>query len=98
MNIYYVYILTNPGKTILYIGVTNDLSRRLLEHRKNKGNNSTFAGKYYCYHLIYYEEYNLIDRAIEREKELKKWSRTKKEELINSTNPQWHELNLNFLE
>ncbi len=53
MKVYYVYILTNPGKTILYIGVTNNLQRRLDEHRANKGKPTTFAGKYYCHKLIY---------------------------------------------
>jgi putative endonuclease len=97
MNIYFVYIITNACKTVLYIGVTNDLGRRLMEHRENRGKNSSFAGRYYCCHLLYYEEYNWINQAIAREKELKKWSRDKKEQLINDYNPSWRELNANFV-
>ncbi len=86
---FYVYITTNPGKTVLYIGVTNDLKRRLLEHYQNKGNAKSFAGKYYCYKLIYFEFYTDIDQAIAREKEIKDLSRKKKEELISTKNPKW---------
>ena len=60
----------------------------------NSGNPSTFAGRYYCYNLIYFERHSQINYAIEREKEIKKWSRTKKETLICSTNPFWEFLNL----
>ena len=87
---YYVYITTNPGKSVLYTGVTNDLKRRLYEHYNNKGNKKSFAGKYYCYKLIYYEHYTYIYEAIYREKEIKKMSREKKEELINEKNPKWN--------
>ncbi len=90
---FYVYITTNPIKTVLYVGVTNDLSRRLLEHTENKGKPHTFAGKYYCHNLIYYEHFTHIEYAIEREKEIKKWSRKKKEALIATLNPEWVFLN-----
>ncbi|GAB3203785.1 putative endonuclease [Pontibacter aydingkolensis] len=90
---YFVYITTNPRKTTLYVGVTNDLPRRLHEHFMNCGNSATFAGKYYCYNLVYYERHTRIGHAIEREKEIKKWSRSKKEELIESINPFWEFLN-----
>ena len=90
---FYVYITTNPEKTVLYIGVTNDLTRRLYEHTENKGNKKTFAGKYYCYNLVYYEHFFHIEHAIDREKELKKWRREKKNALIESTNPDWIFLN-----
>lgn len=90
---FYVYITTNPEKTVLYIGVTNDLARRLTEHQENKGNVSTFAGKYYCYNLVYYEHFSRIEHAIAREKEIKKWSRHKKTKLIESTNLEWRFLN-----
>ena len=90
---YFIYITTNPTKTVLYIGVTNDLNTRLKEHYENRGKPKTFAGKYYCYHLIYWERFQYIEHAIEREKELKKWSRIKKEHLINSFNPEWAFLN-----
>jgi len=67
---YYIYIITNPERTVLYTGVTNDLSQRLIEHWVNKGQPKTFAGKYYCYNLIYYEEFRYINDAIAREKEI----------------------------
>jgi putative endonuclease len=75
---FYVYILTNPGKTTLYIGVTNDLNVRLLQHFENRGNKKTFAERYHCYLLVYYEHFTHIEHAIDREKELKKWRREKK--------------------
>ncbi len=83
---FFVYITTNPGKTVLYVGVTNDSERRLFEHFHNKGNSKTFAGRFYCYNLIYYERYSSINDAIEREKEIKLMTRAKKEELIKSLN------------
>jgi putative endonuclease len=86
---YYVYITTNPSKTVLYVGVTNDLEIRIMQHYNNRGDKRTFAGKYYCYNLIYFEYFADIKQAIEREKEIKNMSRQKKEELINTTNPQW---------
>ncbi|GHA53553.1 GIY-YIG nuclease family protein [Pontibacter akesuensis] len=91
---YFTYITTNPRKTTLYVGVTNDIIRRLDEHFKNCGNPSSFAGKYYCYNLVYYERHSQINHAVEREKEIKKWSRSKKEALIYSMNPFWQFLNL----
>ncbi len=94
---YFVYIITNPKKTALYIGITNSLSRRLKEHYDNRGNLNTWAGKYYCYNLIYYEEFQYVNDAIAREKQLKKWSRKKKEWLINMKNPERIFLNNEFL-
>ncbi len=85
---YFVYITTNPKRTTFYIGVTNDLSRRLIEHFQNSGNPKTFAGRYYCYKLIYFERHTSPEHAISREKQLKRWSRTKKEALIKSQNPE----------
>lgn len=89
---YYVYITTNPGRTVLYTGVTNALKRRLLEHYKNRGDKKNFAGRYYCYDLIYYEYYTDIRQAIAREKEIKDMPRKKKEELIATKNPNWNTL------
>lgn len=66
---YFVYIVTNPTKTVLYTGVTNDLTTRLQQHYENRGNKSSFAGKYFCYNLLYWERFQYIDHAIEREKE-----------------------------
>ena len=90
---FYVYITTNPDRSVLYIGVTNDLRRRLYEHAENKGKPSTFAGKYFCYNLVYYEHFTHIDHAIEREKEIKKFRREKKDTLIQAFNPEWKFLN-----
>jgi putative endonuclease len=90
---FYVYITTNPAKSVLYVGVTNDLSRRLYEHHENKGNPSSFAGKYHCYNLFYYEHHTHIDHAISREKEIKKWRKEKKMDLIKTINPELRFLN-----
>jgi len=86
---FYVYITTNPGKTVLYTGITNDLRRRQLEHYLSRGDNKTFVGKYYCYNLLYYEYFTDINQAIHREKEIKNMTNSKKKELINVTNPNW---------
>ena len=85
---YYVYITTNPRKTVLYVGVTNNLSLRLDQHYENRGNTETFAGRYYCYKLLYWEYYKYVNDAIAREKELKTLTREKKMELIKSINPE----------
>jgi putative endonuclease len=82
----------------LYVGVTNDLSRRIFEHFENRGNAKTFAGKYSCYNLVYYEHFSNIGHAIEREKEIKKWRREKKDLLINSVNPEWMFLNKGIID
>jgi len=93
LHIYYIYIVTNPERTVLYTGVTNDLHSRLSEHYFNRGVRKTFAGKYYCYNLVYFEEFSYINNAIAREKEIKGWSREKKLELIKTKNPDWAFLN-----
>jgi len=90
---YFVYIITNPNKTVLYTGVTNDLNRRLFEHQQNKGKSGTFTGKYHCYKLIYFEHFQHIEHAIEREKQIKNWTRKKKEHIINLKNPNWNFMN-----
>jgi len=87
----YVYIMTNKNKTVLYIGVTNDLIRRVYEHKNHLIKNS-FSDKYNLEYCIYYEVFTYFDLAIKREKELKKWNRKKKEDLINKMNPEWKEL------
>ena len=81
---YYTYILANKTDTTLYIGVTNDLQRRVAEHRS--GLIPGFTQKYNCHKLVYFEEYSDVDLAIAREKQLKKWSRAKKEALIATKN------------
>lgn len=68
---FFVYIITNPNKTVLYTGVTNDLIRRLAEHYIERGIAKTFAGRYYCYNLLYFEKHHTSIGAIEREKEIK---------------------------
>ena len=93
---YFIYITTNPKKTVLYIGVTNNLNRRLKEHFENGGSPNSFAGKHHCYNLIYFEEFKYINKAIEREKQLKRWNRKKKEWLIAMKNPDWLFLNKQF--
>lgn len=90
---FYVYITTNQTKSTVYVGMTNDLPSRILEHGLNAGKPETFAGKYYCYHLVYYEEYKYVDEAIYREKQIKKWRRSKKDDLIATTNPEFKFLN-----
>ena len=91
---YYVYTTTNPDKTALYTSVTNDLKLRLQQHYRNRGNLKTFAGEYHCYELVYFEMYTDINQAIAREKEIKDWSREKKEALIATKNPKWNFLKL----
>ena len=91
---YFVYITTNPARTVLYVGVSNNLKRRLQEHwLESQEKRQSFAGRYFCYNLIYYEYFQDIQQAIARETEIKKWSRAKKEALISRRNPQWMFLN-----
>ncbi len=87
---YYVYLITNWNNEVLYIGVTNNLERRLYEHKNKliKG----FTEKYNINKLVYFEQTNDIESAITREKEIKKWLREKKNSLIESTNKQWEDL------
>lgn len=87
---YYVYILTNFCKTVLYTGVKNDLQRRLVEH---EGGMSEFTAKYNCFYLVYWEHHPYVNNAIAREKEIKGWRRAKKEALINDFNSEWKFLN-----
>jgi len=88
MKISFIYILTNKNKTTLYIGVTNNLQRRLAEHKEGIG--SKFTKRYNIHYMVYYEKFDEITRAIEREKQLKHWSRSKKVKLIESINPEWN--------
>jgi putative endonuclease len=87
---YYVYLLTNWNNRIMYVGVTNDLSRRLYEH-KNKLV-AGFTAKYNLNKLVYFEEAQDVNVAIAREKEIKKWRREKKNQLVNGDNPGWQDL------
>ncbi len=90
---YFVYILTNATRT-LYVGVTNDLERRMYEH-KNKLVPS-FTSKYNVSWLAYYEQTSDVESAIAREKEIKGWRRSKKVSLIESLNPRWKDLSLDW--
>lgn len=84
MNSGYTYILSNKNRTVLYIGVTNDLYTRFLQHRSGEGR---FTLKYKCFDLIYFECYSRITDAIDREKQLKRWHREWKWNLIKEENP-----------
>ena len=84
MNQYYTYILANSSDTTLYIGVTNDIERRVAEHRS--GTIPGFTQKYKCHKLVYFESFSDVEQAIAREKQLKKWSRAKKDALIDTMN------------
>ncbi|MBQ8579584.1 MAG: GIY-YIG nuclease family protein [Oscillospiraceae bacterium] len=88
---YYVYILTNKNHTVLYTGVTNDLVRRVYEH-KNHLDKESFTSKYKVNKLIYFEETNDVRSALEREKQIKSWKREQKVSLIMETNPRYIDL------
>ena len=92
----FVYILTNLTHSTLYIGVTNDLVRRMIEHRTCM--NDGFAKKYNLKYLVYFEQGDDIREAIYREKQLKKWNRVWKEKLINEANPEWKDLSREWLD
>jgi putative endonuclease len=87
---YFVYILASKKNGVLYIGVTNDLEKRVLEHKHklNKG----FAAKYNVDKLVYFEQFSIVEEAIHREKQLKKWNRDWKIELIEKENAEWNDL------
>jgi putative endonuclease len=89
---YYIYVLTNWNNRVIYIGVTNDLERRVFEHKNKlvKG----FTEKYNVNNLVYFEETGDVNAALAREKEIKKWRREKKDALVTNSNPQWTELKI----
>ena len=86
MRTYFVYILTNHVNSVLYIGITNDLERRLYEHRHLQDINS-FTKRYRLYKLVWFQEFNSPKEAIEIEKRIKGWRRSKKIDLIMNANP-----------
>ena len=90
----YVYFITNKMRSVIYTGVTSNLKIRIWQHRNGKG--SIFTNKYNIKYLVYFEEYSSIVRAIEREKQIKRWNRQWKMELIRTINPDlrdlWYEL------
>ena len=93
---YYVYLLTNKHHTVLYTGVTNDLIRRIYEH-KNHLDKDSFTAKYKVTKLVYFEETSDVRAALEREKQIKSWSRDRKTDLIFEKNPHWVDLYNNLL-
>jgi putative endonuclease len=86
-RVYYVYILTNVHRSVLYTGVTNDIEIRIMEHYANRGTKKSFTGRYNVFYLLYYEPHKYINNAIARETEIKKWSRKNKMKLIAEMNP-----------
>ena len=89
---YYVYIMTNKVNTVVYIGVTNDIQRRLYEHKNELIDG--FTKKYHLHKLVYNETYNDVKDALRREKQLKGWKRERKNALIQSVNPDWNDLSI----
>jgi putative endonuclease len=91
---YYVYLITNWNNKVMYVGVTNNLERRIYEHKKKlvKG----FTKKYNVNKLVYFEETQDVTAAINREKEIKKWRREKKNQLVDRINPTWQDLSLEW--
>lgn len=87
---YFIYIITNWNNSVMYIGVTNDLKRRIYEHKDGKIDG--FTKKYNVKKLVYFEHFTNIEYAIKREKQLKKWKRSWKNELVEKKNPNWDEL------
>ena len=92
---YYVYLLTNWNNKVMYVGITNNLERRIYEHKHKlvKG----FTAKYNVHKLVYFEEGNDVQAAIAREKEIKKWRREKKNNLVKTLNPEWEDLSKDWM-
>ena len=88
---YYVYMLANVTGTVVYTGVTNDVVRRVYEHKHNCDTNS-FTAKYSVHKLVYYESTSSSYEALSREKQIKSWNRKRKNELVESMNPKWEDL------
>ena len=91
MKKYYFYILTNRNKTVLYVGITNNLKRRITEHKEGI-NKKSFTARYNCHMLVYFESFDSASTAIQREKQIKAGPRKQKEQLINRENPNWDDL------
>ncbi len=96
MNNYFIYILTNELNNVIYTGITNDITRRIFEHKNKlvKG----FTSRYNIDKLVYYEETSSINSALEREKQIKGWLKKKKITLIESNNPLWKDLSDGFFQ
>ena len=91
---YYVYILTNKNGNVMYVGMTNVLARRLYEHKTSLVEG--FTKKYRVHKLVYLEVTENVHSAIEREKEIKKWRREKKNQLVDIANPKWEDLSMKW--
>lgn len=87
---YYVYLLTNWNDRVIYTGITNDLQRRLYEHKQELADG--FTKRYHVHKLVYFETTSDVRAAIEREKQIKSWSRASKNALVETTNPDWKDL------
>ncbi len=87
---FYVYILASMPRGAIYVGVTNDLVRRVWQHKE--GQADSFTRRYWIKRLVYFEEHTTAANAIEREKQLKRWRRAWKDELIEFANPEWRDL------
>ena len=87
---YYVYMLTNQRKTVLYTRMTSGLTKRTIQHKEKKY--PGFTQRYNVDRLVYYESHEMVEEAIKREKEIKRWLRRKKEALIDGFNPEWKDL------
>ena len=94
MTDYFIYILTNDFENVMYIGVTNNLERRLAEHKS--GTIPGFTEKYKTHKLVHFEQTPSIESTILREKQIKSWRREKKDALVASTNPEWGDLSLGW--
>ncbi|TGV04290.1 GIY-YIG nuclease family protein [Flavivirga rizhaonensis] len=91
----FVYFMTNKNNTVIYVGVTSDLLKRVYQHKTKAYKGFTY--KYNCDKLIYFEEFNDINQAIVREKQIKGGNRKRKEYLIHSINPEWNDLSDGWL-
>ncbi len=94
MNRYFIYFMISNNRSALYIGVTNNIQRRIFEHKQHAIDG--YTKKYNCVNLVYFEETSSIEDAIAREKQLKKWGRNKKNALVESMNPNWVDLSLDW--
>jgi putative endonuclease len=93
---YYVYMMTSSSRRPLYTGITNSLFRRKDLHEAS--DSSTFVGRYKAFRVVYFEIFDDVGRAINREKQIKGWTRAKKDALVRSMNPQWRDLSAEWKE
>ena len=93
---YYVYILSNTTNSTIYTGVTNNLVKRIYEHKNTLAPDS-FTARYHIHKLVYYEATSDVTAAIEREKQIKSWNRKRKNQLVDGMNPRWEDLYYNTL-